>query len=298
MKKYKRNCPKCGKKLFYTRKSTYDKMEEKKSLCMTCSKRIFDLSNHKESDLYYKMCPKCNIDKIYYTTEKGLKYAIKHNTICKKCKSLQKENIEYRRNCPKCGKELFTKNKFWNKTAVEENRICGSCVMKGRIFTEEWKNNLKTNHADFSGIKNPFYKKHHSDFVREKMSNISEEKRKHLRKKFHEFLVSKKSSPTFNKRACKYLDKLNEEKGWNLQHALNGGEYVINGFWIDGYDKERNIIVEYDERKHYRANGNLRQKDIKRQEEIIKTLHCKFYRYNEALDKFYEVILNEEDSKS
>src|ERR1035437_2729646 len=141
MKKYKRNCPKCGKELFYTRKSTCNKMEEKKSLCMPCSKRIFDLLNHKENDLYYKMCPECNIEKMYYTTEPGLKYAVKHITICKKCKLSKKENLEYKRNCPKCGKELFTKNRFWNKMAIEENRLCLSCSGKSHIITDKWKEN-------------------------------------------------------------------------------------------------------------------------------------------------------------
>ena len=95
----------------------------------------------------------------------------------------------------------------------------------------------------------------------------------------------------FSEKACKYIDCLNEKNGWNLQHALNGGEITCLGYWLDGYDKDLNIVFEYDEPKHYkdRENNILKDKDIERQNEIIENLHCKFYRYNEYLDLLYEV---------
>jgi very-short-patch-repair endonuclease len=61
------------------------------------------------------------------------------------------------------------------------------------------------------------------------------------------------------------------------------------GYSVDAYDKNKNLVVEYDESHHNQPKR--KEKDIKRQEEIIKTLHCKFYRYNEVLDKLYEVKL-------
>jgi len=95
----------------------------------------------------------------------------------------------------------------------------------------------------------------------------------------------------FSEKACEYIDYLNEKNGWNLQHALNGGEITCLGYWLDGYDKDLNIVFEYDEPKHYKDKENniLRDKDIERQNEIIENLHCKFYRYNEYLDLLYEV---------
>lgn len=95
----------------------------------------------------------------------------------------------------------------------------------------------------------------------------------------------------YNVNACKYIDKLNEEKGWNLQHALNGGEIKLFGYYVDGYDKERNIVFEYDEPKHYSniRDNILKEKDIERQEYIISKLNCEFYRYNEKLDLFYKI---------
>jgi len=84
---------------------------------------------------------------------------------------------------------------------------------------------------------------------------------------------------------------LNEEKHWNLQHAENGGEVNCLGYWLDGYDKELNIVFEYDEPKHYKdvTNNILKDKDIQRQNNIINKLNCQFWRYNEYLDLLYKV---------
>lgn len=91
-------------------------------------------------------------------------------------------------------------------------------------------------------------------------------------------------------KGCRYIDDLNNKFGWNLQHAENGGEVSMFGYFFDGYDKERNIVFEYDEPYHYAdvENNILKEKDIERQNYIIKQLNCEFYRYNEKLDKFYK----------
>ena len=89
------------------------------------------------------------------------------------------------------------------------------------------------------------------------------------------------SGKFFNKVACGYLNQLNKEKNWNLQHALNGGENIIYGYSVDGYDKEKNIVVEYDEFRHYNKSGDLKSKDVERMNRIINHVKCEFYRYNE-----------------
>lgn len=95
----------------------------------------------------------------------------------------------------------------------------------------------------------------------------------------------------FSENGCKYIDFLNEKNGWHLVHAKNGGEKQVCGYFLDGYDEELNIAFEYDEPKHYSDvyNNILCERDIKRQSEIINELGCKFYRYNEKMDKFYKV---------
>lgn len=53
---------------------------------------------------------------------------------------------------------------------------------------------------------------------------------------------------------------------WNLRHAENGGEIIKFGYFLDAYDEEKNIVVEYDEPRHYIdvENNILKSEDIKR----------------------------------
>lgn len=97
--------------------------------------------------------------------------------------------------------------------------------------------------------------------------------------------------PRYNKNSIIFINNLNEEKGWNLQHAENGGEIKIGGYYLDGYDKNLNIVFEYDEPKHYKDvdNSILNEKDLERQNFIIETLKCEFYRYNEYKKYLYKV---------
>ena len=89
------------------------------------------------------------------------------------------------------------------------------------------------------------------------------------------------NSKSFNPNACKYFDDLNKQTGWNLQHALNGGEIQVCGYCVDGYDKSKNIVVEYNEHHHYNGFGILKNKNIDRMKIIKDNLKCEFWRYNE-----------------
>jgi len=59
---------------------------------------------------------------------------------------------------------------------------------------------------------------------------------------------------------------------------MNGGEFYIKelGYWLDGYDKENNVVYEFDEKYH--DNQKQKQKDMVRQQDIINHLKCKFIR--------------------
>lgn len=87
-------------------------------------------------------------------------------------------------------------------------------------------------------------------------------------------------SRNFNPLACSIIDNYGRRNGYNFQHALNGGEFHIKGlgYLVDGYDANKNVVVEVDEKNHFDMNGNLREKDIIRQKRIEDHLHCKFIR--------------------
>lgn len=64
---------------------------------------------------------------------------------------------------------------------------------------------------------------------------------------------------------------------WSFQHVENGGEFFVEelGYWVDGYDEEKNIVLEYDEDFHFK-NGKLQESDQRRMDEIIDFLDCGF----------------------
>jgi len=86
--------------------------------------------------------------------------------------------------------------------------------------------------------------------------------------------------PSFNSLACDIFNNIMINENVYIQHAMNGGEYYIAelGYWLDGYDKDNNIVYEYDEKHHFDKYGNLLEKDIIRQNEIEIFLFCKFIR--------------------
>ena len=128
----------------------------------------------------------------------------------------------------------------------------------------------------------PFKGKHHS-----------EEARLKIRMAIHHRVIreGRQNQANFSEKACSYIDKLNELMGWHLQHALNGGEVFVDGYYLDGYDKELNIAFEYDESKHYMdvSNNILKKRDVERMRNIHKKLNCRFFRYNEMAELLYEV---------
>ena len=158
----------------------------------------------------------------------------------------------------------------WNKgkTALTDERILKSCNTR--------KERLKKGYITING--RPHTEKTKS-LLRKKMINYIREN------------GNGEFGQHYSIKGCEYIDKLNEENNWNLQHALNGGEVEVDGFFLDGYDKKLNIAFEYDEYKHYQDvyKNILKDKDIKRLEHIINCLNCRFFRYNEKLDLLYEV---------
>ncbi len=75
-----------------------------------------------------------------------------------------------------------------------------------------------------------------------------------------------------------HMKHIAEEHDWHIQHAENSGEFYIGiGYFVDVYDKEKNVVLEYDEKKHYW------------QSQIIQHLHCEYWRYNETTATLWKV---------
>ena len=213
-------------------------------------------------------------------TENDMNDSTKKIVIESKKKNLQDIiQTKWKKKCPKCDKQIEFTSRSALRRSVRKNSLCKTC------------SNLTYFNPRFTG------KKHNENFYKTRPigekhhyfgKNLSEECRNKISLTMRLKRQSVYSAANFNPVACEYFNKLNEHNHWNLQHALNGGEVRVIGYSLDAYDRDKNIVVEYDEPKHY-LNGKLREKDVLRQQRIIAHLGCKFHRFNERTQKLYEV---------
>lgn len=222
--------------------------------------------------------------------------------------------MEYVRNCPKCNTELKTNNKYYYQKAINENKKCLSCSLTGRLFSDQHRANLSKNHADIAGDKNPFKnKKHTTESINKMLDTRSKNPTwkentiksiKRIRKKYWSVVnpmdnpesvtkirikrieeIKNKSidgqiSPNYNPSSIPIIEETAKKLGiTDLQHAENGGEFYIKelGYWVDGYSREKNVVIEYDEQHHKKQT----KKDEQRQKEIMDYLRCEFIRIKE-----------------
>ena len=122
---------------------------------------------------------------------------------------------------------------------------------------------------------------------------MSDSARENMRKSRAKYLISVLGAkPNYNKKSIPVLERIAKEHGWNIQHAENGGEFYTGiGYFVDAYDKEKNVVLEYDEPIHYldKENNILREKDLIRQKRIIEHLHCEYWRFNEKTQTLWRV---------
>jgi len=94
-------------------------------------------------------------------------------------------------------------------------------------------------------------------------------------------------TPFYNKKSIPIIEKYGVEYDYNFKHAENGGEFYIKelGYWVDGYDIDKNVVLEFDEKYH----NKQQDKDNKRQSEIIEHLKCGFIRLNENGEEILKI---------
>lgn len=223
---------------------------------------------------YFKLCPTCS-EKITYKSAQVLKESVANNRNCRKCFRKVPGFVE------KLSKGWFQKG---HRPSTADNR-------KGKSWEEiygvEKAKEIKLKRSQkkqpiTSNIQRSIACKNAGCGTSNKGRKCSEENKKASRLLMVERLKATHQNfhPPYNKLACEHFNKLMIEEGIHTQHALNGGEYHIKelGYWIDGYDKTNNIVYEFDEKTHFKVDGVLKEKDIKRQKEIEDFLKCKFIR--------------------
>jgi hypothetical protein len=273
---------------------------ELKNTIPTTEKKLNEETSKDIIKKWERNCPSCN-SIIYHTSKCNRDRLQRLNCKCSKClrisQRLYKTEV-LKRECIKCKKEIFYKNRKTYNQAERQNRLCINCADRP-LCREETK--LKIGYKN-KGYKNGMFgktlsvevrkslsdriKKHNIPRTKEGIEKMKISLRKRAAEKFLEFGFK---GPRTNFRSCKWIDDYGKQNGYNFRHGLNGGEFYVKdlGYFVDGYDKEKNIIFEYDEPYHY-INGKLREKDIKRMNEIKNHLRCKFIRYNEKLKEVIE----------
>lgn len=176
---------------------------------------------------------------------------------------------------------------MFGKTHSKETKKKMSEAKKGKPrkpFSKEHKE--KISEANKGKKQKPFSEEHKrklSEAKKGKLRNpLSKETRKKMRLAAIKRIEKNKGQdyPRYNPEACKLIEEYGVENSYDFQHAENGGEFYINelGYWVDGYDKEKNVVIEVDEPQHFDVDGNLCIRDIERQQEITNFLGCKFIR--------------------
>jgi hypothetical protein len=295
-KKYKRNCPKCEKEIFYTTERTMLNRHRKNIFCKSCSRKNKKRGRYNVvHKIYRRNCPICNFIinyKSYYTWYG----ANKGNRACMNCR---KEKLK-----------IKAKEQFKNGMPEKDKKKI-SKTLKIKFNTSEYKEKFKKQNG---GKNNPMYGKHHStdtinkcrEFAMKQFENgmptETKEKISQGLIKSEKFYLANKNPQRCQKIRLKIIKRIEERKGQcnpnynpksipilenkakelgitDLQHAENGGEYRIKelGYTVDGYSPSKNIVIEYYEKRH----KNHIEKDEKRKNEIMNYLNCDFIEIKE-----------------
>jgi len=211
---------------------------------------------------FERNCPKCNTELIYSSKQK-MNRANELNSLCRGCiGKIRSEKMKtYTHNntskeCPSCGSIIYFTNKYKYERSVKNNSLCRACSKKDKLNP-----NFGNTAVNF-GIP-------HSNETLKKMRT------KRIEQVRERFFNGGQMYPNYNPSSIPIIEQKANELGiTDLQHAENGCEFFISelGYWVDGYSKEKNIVIEYYEAFHSKQI----EKDLKRQTEITNFLKCKF----------------------
>jgi uncharacterized Fe-S cluster protein YjdI len=200
----------------------------------------------------------------------------------------------FTRQCPKCNSVMEYSGQFANikyNDGIRHNRTCMACNsgkfkrgytpwIKGKSHTNEMKEKMKVWNSHIF-----------TDEQKEKVSVAVKNNWKNPAKRKNMINASRWKNKVVDKGFPELLNK------WTLLGFKFEPNHQVHTdtdlFYIDGYDKEHNVVLEYDTAYHFRSNRQ-KQKDLIRQNKIIDILKPKkFWRYNAITNQFRNVLERE-----
>lgn len=249
--------------------------------CSICGQEIA-LTNYSRHLIRHQNRPESFIKSEYYNRESlNCKYCGK---LCKNLSGLHFHEDRCHSNINRIDQSAVVDYKTRYKNLPKETKL--------KMAWNKDKTALNCESIKDRAIKmQEYYKNHNGTFLNKKHSKETKDKISNSTKAY--LIKNNVKGKRHSAIACVFMDDLNRNYGWNLQHALNGGEFHVGKYQVDGYDKDLNIVFEFDDCiRHYidKYNNIHSSNDIIREKFIIDTLKCRFIRYNPYIDLLYEVI--------
>lgn len=167
-----------------------------------------------------------------------------------------------------------------NQKHTEETRLKMSLSaklrkpnFKGKRHTDETKKKL----SQYNGIKNSQYGKDHSGTNNGMFGKKQSEHQKQVSREFTASKIAKFGYLSIDDGQLELIEKWNR-LGFNFQpnFQIHTKDFLA---YLDGYDKEKNVVLEYDSKYH--NVPKQKKKDLVRQNKIVEILKpTKFWRYN------------------
>jgi len=160
---------------------------------------------------------------------------------------------------------------FGGKERAKQLRKEHSKTMKGREVSELHRKHLS---EAFKGKPGHKQSEETKLKIKQKMKEVSNTREARKTRRLNRIkqieLNNVTPYPNYNKEACEFFKSFDEYNNTKGRYAIYGnGEYFISelGYWADYFNSDLKLIMEYDEPSHY-ENGNLKSKDLIRQQEI------------------------------